>query len=342
MNVDIISFIHMISRYSSLSKIRRNILFATYYKRIFEYKIKRKVLAFPSIFCIQTINACNGSCIMCPISKNIDNKSFVMSNSLFKKIIKEISQEKLRFTFIYLFLQNEPFLDKDIFTKIRLIRNICNEKIKIGLVTNGTLITNEKIKELEKYKVDELIFSLDALYEETYKKIRQGLNFNHVIRNIQYVIDSDFNGYLGVKFVRQKDNISELDIFKKFWKEKGIFVQISDLNNRSGDLKIYKDLSLKNRDNLNLNNGKYVMKDITITSKRFKGCPTPIITFNILYDGKVILCCDDFNKKMILGDINNSTIKEIWNSKQYENIRKMLYKGEYKKIPVCCNCNKII
>lgn len=82
--------------------------------------------------------------------------------------------------------------------------------------------------------------------------------------------------------------------------------------------------------------------NIKLRSKRSKRCSTPILTFNILYDGKVILCCDDYNKKMILGNINNSSIKEIWNSKQYENIRKMLYNGEYKKIPVCCNCNKLI
>jgi hypothetical protein len=80
----------MISRFSTISKMNRIIHYATIRKRLFEYKISRKVLAFPSIFCIQTINACNGNCIMCPISKNIDKRSYVMSDSLFEKIIKEI------------------------------------------------------------------------------------------------------------------------------------------------------------------------------------------------------------------------------------------------------------
>lgn len=332
----------MNSRYSPIFKLKRYFHFAVYYKRIFVYKIKKKPLAFPSIFCIQTINACNGSCIMCPKSKNINNRSFVMSNNLFEKIIKEISEEKLSFTFIYLFLQNEPFLDKDIFDKIKLIRNICDGKLKIGLVTNGTLIKKEQIKKLKEYKVDELVFSLDAINEPTYKKIRHGLNFNQVMKNIQCVLDSDYNGYLGVKFVRQKNNISEINEFKKYWKQKGIFVQISNLNNRSGDLKIYRDLSLKNKEDYKLTNEKYMMNDSKLKVKRSNGCTTPILTFNILYDGKVILCCDDFKNKMILGDINKSSIKKIWNSKGYEDIRKMLYNGKYEKIPVCCNCNKII
>ena len=97
-----------------------------------------------------------------------------MSNTLFEKIIKEILKEQLKFTYIYLFLQNEPLLDKDIFKKFRLIKKLSDDKIKTGLVTNGTLFTKEKIQELEKSEIDELIFSLDALTEETYKKIRQG------------------------------------------------------------------------------------------------------------------------------------------------------------------------
>ena len=65
-------------------------------RRIFEYNIKKRTLLFPSIFCIQTINLCNGSCIMCPLAKNSNNESMVMSDRLFEKIVKEISQEQLK------------------------------------------------------------------------------------------------------------------------------------------------------------------------------------------------------------------------------------------------------
>ncbi|UCD13338.1 MAG: SPASM domain-containing protein [Thermoplasmatales archaeon] len=312
------------------------IQYSVFLRRIFEYNVKRRVLPFPSIFCIQTINLCNGSCIMCPLVQNSKKESMVMSNRLFEKIIKEISQEQLKFTYINLFLQNEPLMDKDIFKKIGLIKKISGGKIKTGLVTNGTIFSNEKIKELEKSKIDEIIFSLDALTEETYTKIRPGLNFKDVLKNIENVIDSGYDKYLAVKFVLQKDNILEFDDFKKFWKKKGIPIQISYLNNRSGDLNTYDDLCLKKRDFpilVNLTN--------YIGRKMFRGCSTPLITFNILYNGDVILCCDDYSKKMILGNVNDSSIKEIWNSKKYQKIREILYSREYKKIPVCCTCSKV-
>ena len=227
------------------SEFSRIIQYVIFRKRIFEYNIKRRVLPFPTSFCIQTINLCNGACIMCPVGQNDKKKAVVMSNSLFEKIIEEISQDRLKFKYIYLFLQNEPLMDKDIFKKIRLIKKISNRKIKTGLVTNGTLFTNEKVKELEKSEINELIFSIDALTEETYNKIRQGLNFKNVMKNIENVIASNFDKHLAVKFVLQKDNFSELDDFKRYWNKKGIPIQISPLNNRSGDLRIYDNLRLK-------------------------------------------------------------------------------------------------
>jgi radical SAM protein with 4Fe4S-binding SPASM domain len=306
-------------------------------KRIYEFKLKRNVLPFPSSFCIQTINSCNGSCIMCPVAESKNKKTDVMTNKLFEKIVKEISLDRLRFKFLYLFLQNEPMLDKDIFKKISYIKKISNGKIKTGLVTNGSILTSENIKELENNNLDELIFSIDALKEETYNKIRQGLNYKKIMENINKVIESKYNNYLAVKFVIQKYNISELSDFKKFWEDKNLPVQITTLNNRSGDLHTYNYLLTKKRE-----------KSLSFKFKRHfslkmvKGCSTPLTTFNIMSNGDVILCCNDFSNKLILGNVNNLSIREIWNSEKYQRIREMLFNGEYKKIAGCSDCSKVV
>jgi radical SAM protein with 4Fe4S-binding SPASM domain len=278
---------------------------------------------------------------MCPLAQNKNMKAMVMPDELFEKIIIEISQNHLRSTYVYLFLQNEPLMDKDIFKKLKLIKKISSGKIKTGLVTNGTLLPDKKIKELNESKIDEIIFSLDALTEETYNKIRPGLSFKNVMKNIENVIDSSYDKYLAVKFVLQKDNISEFDDFKKYWKKKGIPIQISPLNNRSGDLRIYDDLRLKKRDSSFLVDLKQYIGNFMMGRIITRGCSLPLTTFNILYNGVVILCCDDFSNKMVLGNVNTSSIKEIWNSKKYQKIREMLYDGEHKKISVCQTCSKI-
>jgi radical SAM protein with 4Fe4S-binding SPASM domain len=321
--------------------LNRFIKNAIYRIRIFLYGIKKRAPNFPSTFCIQTINICNGACIMCPFSQKDRNKPSVMSDELFEKIITEISQKKLKFTYIYLFLQNEPLMDRNIFNKIRFIKQISNGKIKTGLVTNGSLLTNEIIEELIESKIDEIIFSLDALTEETYSKIRQGLNFKKVLKNIEKIINSKYNKYIAVKFIIQKDNISELNGFISFWNKKNIPIQVSYINNRSGDLNNFNRIRLKNNNKLDISRFKgYIIKYLT-GRMVLKGCSTPIITFNILYNGDVILCCDDFNNKMILGNLKISSIENIWNNKKYKEIRDLLYNGNFNKIPVCSLCSKI-
>lgn len=56
-------------------------------------------------------------------------------------------------------------------------------------------------------------------------------------------------------------------------------------------------------------------------------------------DGKISLCCNDALGKYTLGDVNNQSIDEIWNSEEYQKIRnEMLYNGR-KNLLLCKNCD---
>ena len=46
------------------------------------------------------------------------------------------------------------------------------------------------------------------------------------------------------------------------------------------------------------------------------------LTFTVLWDGRVSLCCADFDGRHILGDLRSSTISEIWNSPAYLAVRR--------------------
>ena len=92
-------------------------------RRIWEYNIKKNDPPFPSVIQIQTVNNCNGSCFMCPNSKIKNKKVEVMSDKLFKKIISEIVSEAKSKTMIFMYLQNEPLIDENLFKKIRLIKD---------------------------------------------------------------------------------------------------------------------------------------------------------------------------------------------------------------------------
>jgi radical SAM protein with 4Fe4S-binding SPASM domain len=93
---------------------------------------------------VETINRCNGTCSFCPVNSKVDHRIFAeMDEGLFCKIIDELG--RLNYSkFLGLQSNNEPFLDKDIITKIAYARQRCPEAF-IYMYTNGTLLNTERL-----------------------------------------------------------------------------------------------------------------------------------------------------------------------------------------------------
>lgn len=304
--------------------------------RVWEYKIKKKSNSFPSVIQIQSINDCNGSCSMCPNSQ-IHNKTIEpMTDKLFEKIISEILNESKVTPLILLYLQNEPLMDKNIFKKIQLIKNQSKGKVHVGFLTNGNLFNEEKLKELENLKKVFISFSLDAFTKGTYNKIRNSFNFENVLGNINKILNSKYDSdNVVVEFTVQKNNIFEFKDFKKFWGKKTGGLLINYLTNRSGDLSNYNDLYSPENNYSTIERFKfYIMRNI------MNFCPLPFTSFYILSNGDVILCREDWTKKLILGNVNESSIKEIWNNEKYQEIRNLIYNKRYNEISLCRKCSR--
>ncbi len=46
------------------------------------------------------------------------------------------------------------------------------------------------------------------------------------------------------------------------------------------------------------------------------------LTFTVLWDGRVSMCCADFDGRHIFGDLRSQTIAEVWNSPVYRAARR--------------------
>ena len=304
--------------------------------RRLHYRLTKQPLPFPTIFQIQTNTLCNGSCIMCPLSQEKHTQPGWMSDELFEKIIKEISENKTKDTLVWLHLQNEPLTDDSIFNKIKLIKKISNGLIQTGLVTNGTLLTEEKIKELNTSGLDRICFSIDASTKKTYNTIRKGLDYDTVLHNIETLRKSKSKTQIFVRFIWQKENYHELLEFRNYWKKKGIPQEIGVVNNRAGTVSNFKDIGIPKGDIP----FRYRLIQ-NMWSHLTKGCYHLANSFNILYNGDVILCCNDYRKKTTLGNVQNTSIKEIWASKKYQSIREAIFNHDFEKIPECKQCSEL-
>jgi radical SAM protein with 4Fe4S-binding SPASM domain len=59
----------------------------------------------------------------------------------------------------------------------------------------------------------------------------------------------------------------------------------------------------------------------------------------ITWDGKVVPCCFDKDAHYVLGDLNKSSFKEIWDGEKYNEFRWSLFNSR-SEIEMCRNCTE--
>ncbi len=294
----------------------------------------RKKIKGPLRVQIQTINGCNADCLMCPYGKSSGKGSMqVMEDELYTKILKELerSGSTLNLTFM---LQNEPFLDRDLAFRVQKARELLGPRTSIAIVTNGSMLTVKRIDEIIRAGVDFIDISIDAYTEETYKKIRPGLDFQAVTHNARLLLQRRNNAHISVRFLRLPQNRSEEDSFKRFWKALGADVRFCLTTNRAG--------SVENFDQIRLTESNNFRKKLTILLRGFiPPCHDPFHSLNVLWDGRVILCCHDWSPRDVIGNLQENSLSQIWSSHNFNHYRNLLMNWRWKESQVCHDCSVV-
>ena len=97
-----------------------------------------------------------------------------------------------------------------------------------------------------------------------------------------------------------------------------VYLTVQDLNltNRGG---LLSDLGTNNKTNVPC----YIMKSLIV----------------IDVDGNIVCCFEDYYKKMIAGNIRESSLLDIWNEKNYVKLREDVSLGKRFVSDICKNCN---
>jgi radical SAM protein with 4Fe4S-binding SPASM domain len=294
--------------------------------------------SFPIYVQLQTLNACQATCVMCPYSTY--SKVFErgrMDDALFQKIITELARHPEMHTFVPM-LQNEPLLDKKLFDRLRLFRELAGDRVEIELVTNGALLTDAVVENIRAVKLNVLDISLDALTKETYEKIRIGLNFEQVMAGVERVIAADLpETKIYVRLVRQRDNVHEIRAFARRWRARGVGVFIYSAHDRAGSVDHFNDRISIPREVQPL-----LHKLERRASKLWFGhCPIPFSVASILHNGDVLMCVHDWGRKEIVGNLRDNTLAEVWNGDRMREIRSLVSQRRYDEVPACRNCGLV-
>jgi len=69
-------------------------------------------------------------------------------------------------------------------------------------------------------------------------------------------------------------------------------------------------------------------------------CSKPFNEMVVYWNGKVALCCHDWNNTNDSGDLNKQTIHEVWNGQYYKNVRWLHENGRRRDVGSCVDCDQ--
>ena len=283
------------------------------------------VKSFPSIR-IEPTNVCMMNCKMCP-RKHMKRKVGFMDLGLFEKIV---SQLKFKGDKVTLHHFGDPLLHPKIGEMIRILHKY---GLRANFSTNPVTLTEKNIDAILDNNLDAIHISLDGATKETLEKIRgKNANYEKSIERLNDFLREKLRRgkktEVTVSIINMKETKEEIEDFKKKWSVKGVdkilvkpFIQwdgsIDEINKLAEDSQLAK--SHRNK------------QDYT--------CFWPWSRLVVLWDGRVVPCCYDYDAKVVLGDLNKQTLKEVWNSKEMQNFRK-LNLNKFPKNHLCEKCHE--
>lgn len=294
--------------------------------------IDRNHLYFPHPISmhVAVLNKCNLKCVMCPYHSPVYKDAhmsgyFALEKSLsldtFKKLAKYAGERSINLQFGQI---EETLLHPNIFDFISIAK--AEGVPHIHLTTNGTLLTKEKAKRLVESGIDSVMFSVDSVDPEMYKKIR-GASLNKLERNIDYFLPlaKDRGIRVVCSFILQESARSQQDAFLERWKERGV------------DAVIFYVLSTHD-----LRTGEIIRTEqFRVDDDRYP-CASPWVQTAIMPDGSVGLCCKTMTdvgwKITSVGNINTQGFDEIWDSDRYKTVRKELLDSKFEEFSTCKQC----
>jgi wyosine [tRNA(Phe)-imidazoG37] synthetase (radical SAM superfamily) len=296
--------------------------------RLEEFRSKK-----PVVYNIETTNACNMKCKMCPRTTMMTRKVETMDRVLFRNLVDQIEPHAPKLWrewesfiqreygipknamsenhfFLYIIPRvmqlhgyGDPLLDKNMSEYVGLLTS---RGIPSYFSCNPANINVEKTIEMFKSGLDYIKYSIESVEDESHKQIRGAAsNFTESYRKIVQLLE-----------IKEKMNYKTT-----------IIITMIDLNRQTQEedfmllrrafegLDVY--IYLKSEDQQWYRQDFHDTKSIHWS----EFCKHPWMSMTIKSNGEAAMCMEDFDNEIILGDARKETLLSIWNGERYRRFR---------------------
>jgi len=247
---------------------------------------------------IEVTNRCSANCVTCP-RESFTQKLAHMDMDLFKKIIDDAAANGIDSLDTCGF--GDPLLDPLLQERFEYIK-ANHRNMLVYCSTTCNMLTDGMVEWFGRL-VDTVKISCFATSKEVYKRVHGLPTYDKSLRNILQLVEykaKHGKPYLIGLFLKVSENQHQMEEWKAFWEPK------------FDEIMVWKPHNWVNA------------REYRKKSKKRRSCGRPKngnITVGV--DGRVSICCFDYNKTVTIGDLNTQTIAEVRKSHVLKNIVEM-------------------
>jgi len=294
------------------------------------------VLGLPMSVTIEPTTACNLGCPECPSGlKQFTRAEGNLKTALYKKVIDEVQHHAFYLNFYF---QGEPYINPNF---LEMVAYAHSKKIYTSTSTNAHFLTTQKAEETIKSGLSRLTISIDGTTQETYESYRKGGNLEKVLEGAKNIIAAkkalkSKTPYVIFQFLVVKPNQHQIEDAKALAANLGVdeirfkTAQVYDYQRGNPLIPTIEKYARYKKQT----DGSYRLKN-----KMLNECWRMWSSCVITWDGKIVPCCFDKDAKHQLGDLQTSTLKQVWQNSNYIGFRTQLLNNR-SAIDICQNCTE--
>lgn len=188
--------------------------------------IRKQFSNYPKFVVLQTVSACNLQCKHCFINDyKVEINDGVIKIMKFEEFLRFSNRldQIIKNAEYFTFSSFEALLNKNIFKMMdHLLAK--NPRLKFPLLSNGLLMTQDKVALLEKYPITEVTISLDGMTKDVVENFKTGVAFHDIIEALTILANSKLKTRTAVTFVAHQNNIHQLADYVDYVNNLGIKV----------------------------------------------------------------------------------------------------------------------
>jgi radical SAM protein with 4Fe4S-binding SPASM domain len=280
---------------------------------------------------IDPSNACTLKCKYCPTGDNellqsVGRFRTKLGTDLFLKVVENLKMFTQKIKRINMYKDGEPLLNPDFPWMVERIKE-AGVAEQIWVKTNGTLLNPERNTTLASCGLDMIGISVKAVSTKSYLQISDNeINYKKFLENILnlYNIRGQMKLYASIA-----DYGLTAEEKQKFIDD---FSPITDFCAIEG----LHGWSMSSVKDFTLGTNPTTFDGLPLVDKNV--CPWVFYQIAVNSDGSVSACNEDWAHGVIIGDIQENTLVEIWTGEKLYNLRRLMLEGRRNENPICGDC----